>query len=140
MVIQRWQSVLLFIALVLVSIFCVSAYGKFIMPDDVIISVIASTNTGYWLYNMGIVLLLLISIFLFKTPGWQKCLIWISIFMMGGSAIWGYNYLHAIVPQGATVTLGLSWILLCVAFGLAIVSLFLIAADQKLLKSYDRIR
>lgn len=135
MVIQRWQSLLLFISVALMAIFSVSDYGK-AMSGNTETFIAVSQNTGYWIYNIIIAIILFISIFMFKNLGAQKCLVILSALMMGGSAIWGFNYLH----QMSSVSLTYSWILLIVAFGLTVISYFLIAADQRLLKSYDRLR
>lgn len=140
MVIQRWQTVFLFVSLVLLAIFSVSEYGVFHLADGAELPIQASENIGYWIYNIVIVLLLLIAIFLFKNPGLQKTLIIVGILMMGGSAIWGYNYLHSIVIDGASLSLTYSWILLIVAFGLSIFSIVLISSDQSRLRAADRLR
>ena len=140
MVLQRWQTVLLFISLVLISIFSVSNYGTLEMADGGQLSIMASENTGYWLYNLAIVLILLISIFQFKTPGWQKTFIVIALLMMVGTAIWGCLYLNNLTMSGGAMHLNISWILLIVAFGLSLVSFFLICSDQRKLKAADRIR
>lgn len=140
MVIQRWQTVLLFLALVLVSIFSVSNYATLIQPDNMEMTVSASANTGYWLYNVAIILILLISIFQFKTPKLQKTFVLIAAAMIGGTAIWGYNYLQRLGIGSVDVHLNVSWILLIIAFGFTVISFFLICKDQRLLKSYDRIR
>lgn len=139
MVIQRWQSLLLFISLVLISIFSVSNYGTLHTSDAQFI-VNASNNTGYWFFNLAIILLLLVSIFMFKMLNVQKLLVAIATIAMGADAIWGYKYLHLLANSEASVSFGASWILLIVAFGLTIISFFLICADQKLLRSYDRLR
>lgn len=139
MVIQRWQSLLLFVSLVLMSIFSVSNYAT-IYSDGGNTIINASANTGYWIFNILIVLVLLVSIFLFKKLNVQKFFVCLGIIMMGTTAIWGYNYLHQLAGEGDVVKLGFSWILLIVAFGLSIISFFCIGADQKLLKSYDRLR
>ena len=140
MVLQRWQTVLLFISIVLISIFSVSNYATLISSDGGQTVLSASSNTGYWIYNMVIILLLLISIFQFKNLTCQKILIWLSAAMMGGSAIWGYNYLHRLAAPQNMVHLNVSWVLLIVAFGFALISIILITRDQRILKSYDRIR
>lgn len=139
MVIQRWQSLLLFISLVLMSIFSVSNYAT-IYTDGGNCIINASSNTGYWIFNILIVLVLLIAIFLFKKLNVQKFFVVLGIVMMAATAIWGYNYLHQIASADAVVKLGFSWILLIVAFGLSIISFICIGSDQKLLKSYDRLR
>lgn len=140
MVIQRWQTVFLFISLVLVSIFSVSNFGTIEDMNSVHTVVNASSNIGYWLYNLAIVLILLISIFMFKKQNVQKLLVLLSAAMMGGSAMWGYNYLHFITPAQSIMHYSISWVLLIVAFGLSLCAYFLILSDQRLLKSADRLR
>lgn len=140
MVLQRWQSLLLFIAVVLMGIFSVSAYGVKESPDMLSTGIYASENTGYWFLNILTAVVLFIAIFMFKKLNAQKCLVLLACGMMGASAIWGYNYLHRLSVAPVECHLTYTWILLIVAFGLSVISLFLIGADQKLLKSYDRIR
>lgn len=135
MVLQRWQSLLLFIALVLVATFSVSNYATI---DSNVLN--ASGNLGYWFYNMAIVLLLLVSIFLFRHLSLQKILVVVSALMMCGSAVWGFCFLRSLSGEGSVMQFGISWILLAVAFVLALVSWCLINKDYKLLRSAYKLR
>lgn len=140
MVIQRWQSLLLFIGVILMAIFSVSAYAYFTTHDGIDTGIYLSENIGYWILNILIAFVLFLSIFAFRNLKVQKLLVLLSILMMVASAIWGLLYVSGLSKQGVEVHLTYSWILLIVSFGLAIISLILINADQKLLKSYDRLR
>ena len=134
MVIQRWQSLLLFIAVVLMAIFSVSNIAN-ISQGQEMVGISAQSNVGYWFLNIATAVVMFVAIFMFKQLNVQKCLVGLSCLMMGASAIWGFNYFRGL---GGELTF--SWILLIVSFGFAVISFILIGKDQKLLKSYDRLR
>lgn len=140
MVIQRWQSLLLFISMVLVAIFSVSDYASIVVDDKMTIILNASENIGYWILNILTAVMLLLSIFLFKKPSKQKLTVILSSLLMIASAIWGLLYIKIGASDCESYRFGLSWILLFAAFVMTVVAYFCIVADQKLLKSYDRIR
>lgn len=139
MVIQRWQSLLLFISLVLVAIFSVSNYAT--LHGEVDLTLNAATNAGYWLYNMAATLVLLVSIFMFRRLKLQQRLVRLAAFMLCGTAVWGYCYLCGLATDAQmSLSLGYSWILLAVAFVLAIVASCLIGKDYKLIYHSERLR
>ena len=64
MVIQRWQSLLLLIAVVLTAIFCFTPFA--ILGQDESISLYPVDAPAYLVLNIATAVLLFISIFLFK--------------------------------------------------------------------------
>lgn len=143
MVIQRWQSMLLFIAVVLMGIFSVSDYVRFDSPQLLPTDIFDSGNMCYRFLNVLIAAVLFVSIFLFKKLNLQKCFVFIACAMMVVSAIWGWykiNRFVAEIPGCDVFHFTASWILLIAAFVLSLISLFFIQADRNLLKSYDRLR
>lgn len=156
MVIQRWQSVLLFIAAVAMFIFTFLSLGQVQLPEYSLNFTTlgfciegqpaAGQPSGFymhtWLFFIVSIMcgvLPLINIFLFRNLILQKkiCLIEILFLLACISIGCGYGYCSF---NGYSV----SWSSLIVAPGIALVATLMayarIRADQRLLKSADRIR
>lgn len=142
MVIQRWQTVLLFIAVICMGIFSVAPLACMSTQMGETASFMAYQEWGYFLLNIIITLLLLISIFLFKQLNTQSTLVLVSMFLMIISVICGLWIYYDLVGQNPIeeVKLSFSGLLLIGAFVFSLLSLICIRKDRKLLQSYDRLR
>ncbi len=155
MIIQRWQSLLLLISVVMMAIFSFSSLAQFNgeymeyafstmgissegIPTDGNSSVHVFT---WWLFTLSLMsaLLPLIAIFLFKTPKRQRTLCMITtLFIIATIAFTGYIGYYSI--PGATP----SWSSIIIAPFIAIVTTImayrLIGKDMKLISSMNRLR
>lgn len=133
MVIQRWQSVYLLIASVMMGFFC---YLPMATADEVNICVYQ--QPVYLTLNILIVILSFISIFMFKNLSRQKTVVKVNMFLMLVSAISG----AVIIYLGTNMTI--EWtgapLLLGAALVITLAAYSRIRADERLLKSYDRLR
>lgn len=156
MVIQRWQSVLLAIAAVVMGLFSFLSLGQVQLPDCTLnFNALGFTIEGeqangminatylstfhFFIISLMSAIIPLINIFLFKNLLLQMrmCLIGI-LFLIAVIIIAGYEGYYAI-PDGSV-----SWSSMIVAPFLALISTIMaysrIVADNKVLKSVDRIR
>lgn len=156
MVIQRWQSLLLFIAAVAMFAFSFLSLGQVQLPDyslnfttlgfTIEGNSTGDSLTGYYMHtwcffivSLMCGILPLINIFLYRNLKLQKtiCLIGILFILAAVSIGCGYGYFAF---DGYAV----SWSSLIIAPALALIAIIMayyrINADQKLLKSADRIR
>ncbi len=156
MVIQRWQSVLLFITVVAMAAFSLLSLGQIQLPDFTLDFTALgfyiegiSTNgsaSGYYMYTLPLfivslmsAIIPLINIFLFRNLRLQKslCLIGILFILAAVSIGCGYGYCTFAETH-------VSWSSLIIAPLLAIIATIMaysrINSDQKMLKAVDRIR
>lgn len=156
MVIQRWQSVLLLVAAVAMATFSFLSLGQIQLSDYTLNFTTLgfyiegeATNgvaSGYYMHTWSFfivslmcVIIPLIDIFLFKNLRLQKtlCLIGILFILAAVSIGCGYGYCTF---DGISV----SWSSLIIAPLIAVIALVMaysrINADQKMLRSVDRIR
>ncbi len=155
MVIQRWQSVLLFIASLAMFTFTFLSLGQIQLPDYSLNFTTLGFNiegettdgiSGYYMHTWSffIVALMcgiipLINIFLFRNLNLQKTLCLIEILFIIAAAAIGLRYGYSAI-DGYSV----SWSSLIIAPLLALVATYMayrrILGDQRLLQSTDRIR
>lgn len=133
MVIQRWQSVYLLIASVMMGFFCYLP-----MATEGEASICVYQQPVYLTLNILITALSFISIFLFKNLSRQKTVVKVNMFLMLASAITGAIIIYpgtnlSIEWTGAPLLLGAALVITLAAYSR-------IRADERLLKSYDRIR
>ncbi len=137
MVIQRWQSVFLLLSAVLMGTFTLAPFAQ--VSIDNTVHCISSLNSSipYLVLNILISILTLISIFLYKNLKQQKSITLITILLTIASIISGILLVKSI---GSDVI----WHWTCCLPILSIILLFMahsrMRADERLLKSYDRIR
>lgn len=156
MVIQRWQSLLLAIAAVVMATFSFLSLGQIQLPDctlnftalgftiegepsDGASDVCYLSTVHFFIISILSAIIPLINIFLFKNLRLQMRLCLIEIlFLAVVIIIAGYEGYYAI-PGGSV-----SWSSLIVAPFLALIATIMaysrIAADNRLLRSVDRIR
>lgn len=156
MVIQRWQSVLLLVAAVAMVTFSFLSLGQIQLPDYTLnfttlgfyiegeatngaVSGYYMNTWPFFLVSLMCAIIPLIDIFLFKNLRLQKtlCLIGILFILAAVSIGCGYGYCTF---DGISV----SWSSLIIAPVIAVIALVMaysrINADQKMLRSVDRIR
>ncbi len=140
--IQRKQTVwlLLCILCMVASIYVPFGHKSFTAPTD---TMVQTTNLKANFSILSIILTALISvaagfsIFLFKQRGMQKLVCWLGILLSGG--LGAYQFLTANnQAKNMVVSFGIALPAIClVLFFMAFIG---IRADEKLLKSVDRLR
>lgn len=156
MVIQRWQSVLLFIAAVVMAAFTFVSLGQVQLPDYTL----DFTTLGYYFEGQSVngapagfymrtwpffivslmcVILPLINIFLFKNLRLQKMLCLIEVLFLLALCVIGCGYGYYAIPNAAV-----SWSSMIVAPLIAFIAVVMaygrINSDQKKLRSAYRFR
>lgn len=156
MVIQRWQSVLLFLAAALMASFSFLSLGQIQLPEySLNFTTLGfciegeATNgapSGFvahtWIFfvmSILCALIPLIAIFLFKNLKLQKKLCMFEVLFLLATAVVGAVYGYNTIDGGE-----ISWSSMIIAPLLALIADVMaynrISADQKLLRSVDRIR
>lgn len=156
MVIQRWQSVLLLIAAVCMGFFTFMSLGQVQLQDYSLDfttfgfsyegEATDGAKTGYLLHTWGFFvisllscLIPLINIFMFKNLRLQKRLCMIEVLFLIAVIATGAAYAYTGIDNGA-----ISWSSLVCAPFISLLAVILafnrISADDRLLKSADRLR
>lgn len=141
MVIQRWQTVFLFIATVMMALFTFLPFAS-VTVDAQVIALHPKDFPVYLVLNLLIAALLLISIFKYRNLKVQKKVTVLSMLLIvcsgvtGGFLLFGPN-----APKGAVELVWAGGILLLLfALLFAVLAYRGINKDQRTLSSYDRIR
>lgn len=156
MVIQRWQSVFLFITAVMMACFTFMQLGQVQLENySLNFTTLGFTYegiatdgapTGYYMHTWGFfivslltILLPLINIFLFKNLNLQKNVCIIEVFLMlailAMGVVYGYYTFDTNYVSWSSVIIAPLLALIC-----NFIAYFMISADQKLLKAADRLR
>lgn len=140
MVIQRWQSLFLLIAVVLMCVFCATPYARIaavesVEPTDVFVS----DAPVFLVLNIVIAVLLFLAIFLFKNLKLQMRVTLISIVLIAASVVTGAFIVYNHMPDATLILTG-GLVLLVLSMVFAIVALRMMKKDHRLLTSYDRLR
>lgn len=137
MVIQRWQSVFLLLSAVMMGIFTFTPFAQVSIDNTTLCISSHNSSIPYLVLNILIDILTLISIFLYKNLKQQKSITLITILLTIASIVSGILLAKSI---GSDV----NWNWTCCLPILSIILLFMahsrMRADERLLKSYDRIR
>ena len=134
MVIQRWQSVFLLLASIMMGLFCylpLASYGNTDFSPY--------QQPVYLTLNVLVSVLLLIAIFLYKNFSSQKTVVKVSAFLIVVSAISGGLVIYNNMPQVEILWTAGPLLLIC-SFLMSILALRRIKYDENLLKAADRIR
>ena len=134
MVIQRWQSVFLLLASIMMGFFCylpIASQGA--------VDFHPYQQPVYLTLNILISVLSLIAIFLYKNMSRQKMVVKINAFLMIASIIVGGVIVFKNMPQMEIIWMAGPLLLVC-SFIMTIAALRRINHDDKLLKAADRIR
>lgn len=141
MVIQRWQSVLLFVSALCMAIF---SFTPFALIDDASaaasISIVTPQDfTVYFVLNLTIALLLFVTIFLYRNLRLQRMVTLMAILLMIVSAVTGLLLAYVQCDGGRIMVFG-GGLLLVAAIITGIMAYRCMGKDYKLLTSMDRIR
>ena len=140
MVIQRWQSVLLLIAVVLMCIFCATPYAQTTTAEaESWTPIYVSDAPVFLILNIVIAVILFIAIFLFKNLKLQMRVTTISIVLLVASMVTCAILMTTGYPDAELIWTG-GVVLLLAALVCAIFGLRFMRKDRNLLRSYDRLR
>ena len=134
MVIQRWQSVFLLLASIMMGIFC---YLPLASQAD--IDFRPYQQPVYLILNVLISVMSLIAIFLYKNLARQKTVVKVNALLIVASAIAGGVIVYMNMPKVEILWTAGPLLLIC-SFLITIAALRRINHDEKLLKAADRIR
>lgn len=141
MVIQRWQSVLLLLAVVLMCIFCVTPLATYAADTS------AESLTAVYVKDAPVLLtvsilvaaLLFITIFLYKNLKRQMTVTLLSIVLIVATIVTGFFVIYNAYPGADFVLFG-GILLLVISLILALSAYLLMKRDLRKLRSYDRLR
>lgn len=142
MVIQRWQSLLLLIAVVLMSVFCATPFATLPASETVggeVTEVFVKDAPVFMIINILIAVLLFISIFLYKDLKRQMTVTLASIVLIAASIVTCGFILYVGMPDATMIWFG-GVTLLVVSLILAVFAYRFMRRDRNLLRSYDRLR
>ena len=142
MVIQRWQTVLLLVAVIIMGIFCLTPYAI----DRSIATeigggapVYVSDAPVFLVLNLVIAALLFISIFMYKNLKRQMTVTLLSMILICASMVTCGIIFYRSTPNAEIIWTG-GVILLILALICALFAYRLMGKDRKTLSSYDRLR
>lgn len=141
MVIQRWQSLLLLIAVVLMCIFCATPYAMrtSLEAADSMTPVYASEAPVFLIVNIVIAVLLFMAIFMFKNLRRQMTVTLLSMVLIVTSCVTMGILMYATMPDAKLIWAG-GILLLFGALVCALAAYRFMRKDRNLLRSYDRLR
>lgn len=142
MVIQRWQTVFLLLASIFVIVFCFVPVGALTDQAGDTSIVTPAGYTPYLILNLVAAALLLIAIFMFSNTRRQRSITLIAMLLIVVSIGIGVYFICSAASASSVSagSFGAGSILLPAALLAAIIAYRLILSDEKLLKSYDRLR
>ena len=140
MVIQRWQSVYLLLAIFAMILLFIRPFGLVANPSlETPVELVSLDYPIFLTVNILVTVLLLIDIFLFKNLKHQRLVAAVCILLILTSSVTAFLIISGagefsrIAWTGAPV--GLVCALICTIF-----ARYRMGQDEKLLKSYDRLR
>lgn len=141
MVIQRWQSLLLLVASIMMCVLCASPMAQIAAAEASAAptTVFVKDAPVFLVLNIVIAVLLFIAIFLFKNLKLQMRVTAMTIVLLAASAVTGGIIVYANMPDAAIIWPG-AVILLVLSAVFAVFALRFMRKDHKLLRSYDRLR
>ena len=140
MVIQRWQTVFLLLASILIIVFCFIPVGYLTDTAGDTIAVYPCNYTLYFTLNIVAAAILLFAIFQFRNTRRQRAITLIAMFLIEVSLAIGIYFIFISIPDSPKGDFGAGGLLLPAALIAAFIAYRRILADEKLLKSYDRLR
>lgn len=140
MVIQRWQTLILLLAVALMCVFFMTPFAvENASNAEASREVFVTEAPVFMIINIVIAVLLFIAIFLYKNLRRQMTVTLVSIVLIAASIVSCGFILYAGMPDAAPVWLG-GVSLLIVTLVLALAAYRFMGRDRKLLSSYDRLR
>ncbi len=138
MVIQRLQTLFLLIACILMGIFCCSHYALISVSDVEVTKCFVKDAPAFLTLNIAATALLFIAIFLFKNLKLQMRVTLMCIVLLCGSLVTEGVMVYTLMKDAAISWAGIAMPALAIIF--AALALQYMKKDEKLLKSYDRLR
>lgn len=141
MVIQRWQTLMLILAVCLMAAFCTSSYGLQYSASDPMSStpLLVSQSPIYLVANLIIAIILFVTVFLYKNLKLQMKMTILSAVLICLSGVFCGWMVYGGHPD-STVRLTGGIFLLMGAFICSLMAYNFMRKDHKLLTSYDRLR
>ncbi|MDE5935452.1 MAG: DUF4293 domain-containing protein [Muribaculaceae bacterium] len=140
MVIQRWQSLFLFISAILVAAFCYIPVGCLTDEAGAIHIIRPDGYTPYLILNIATAVILFIAIFMFRNTRRQKLATLIAMLLILVSTATGVYFIITATQEVTTGSFNVGCLTLPAALVFAFMAYRRILADEKLLRSYDRLR
>lgn len=141
MVIQRWQSVLLLLAVILVAVFCSTPLATYTVDNspESLSAVYVKDAPVLLTVSLLVAVLLFFSIFMYKNLKRQMTVTLLSIVLIVATIVTGFFVVYNAYPGAEFVIFG-GLLLLVITLVLAIGAYRLMGSDLKKLRSYDRLR
>lgn len=142
MVIQRWQTVLLLLAVALMCVFCFTPFATVPAPDMLAAGatdIFVKDAPAFMVLNITVTVLLFAAIFMYKNLRRQMKVTMFSIALVAASIVSGCLVLYVGMPDATPVFTG-GLPLLVAVLVLALLAYRFMGRDRKLLSSYDRLR
>ena len=140
MVIQRWQSVLLLLAVIAMAVFCLTPFAYYEPTDEGTTSMIMAKDAPVLLtVSVLIAVLLLLTIFMYKNLRRQMTMTVLSMVLIAAAIVTGIFIVYNVYPDASFVIFG-GIMLLVVTLVLALGAYRLMKSDWRKLRSYDRLR
>ena len=141
MIIQRWQNLLLFIALILVCVFCAMPYAVIDsgLPRPEPVKVFACEAPVFLIVNICAAVMIAVALFCFRNLKRQMGLTIFAIVLMIASGVTCGFIVFNTMPEAQLVWDG-GVVLLIAALLCCILAYRFMGKDKKTLESYDRLR
>lgn len=141
MVIQRWQSVLLLLAVVLMAIFCCTPIATYSVDSSAesLSAVYVKDAPVLLTVALLVAVLLFISIFMYKNLKRQMTVTLLSIVLIVATIVTGFFVIYNAYPGANFVVFG-GLLLLVITLILALGAYRFMKSDWRKLRSYDRLR
>lgn len=139
MVIQRWQTVLLALAVIVMAIFCSTPFATVSATAEQVESVYLKDAPVLMIVSILIGVVLFLSIFMYKDLKRQMTMTLVSMVLLVAAIVTGIFIVYYAMPDAQLVIFG-GVTLLVVTFVLALGAYSMMNRDRKLLDSYNRLR
>lgn len=139
MVIQRWQTVLLALAVIVMAIFCSTPFATVSAAAEQVEGVYLKDAPVLMIVSILIGIVLFLSIFMYKDLKRQMTMTLVSMVLLVAAIVTGIFIVYYAMPDAHLVILG-GVTLLVVTFILALGAYTMMNRDRKILDSYNRLR
>lgn len=139
MVIQRIQSLMLLVAVILTALFCLTPFAHIPADDGSMTAVFVRDAPVLLTVNILIAVLLFLVIFLYKNLRLQMRMTILSLVLLCASIVTCGFIMFARLPEAEPVLLG-GVLLLVLAAAFAVLAYRGMAADRRRLSAADRLR
>ena len=139
MVIQRLQTVLLALAVIVMAIFCSTPFATVSATAEQVEGVYLKDAPVLMIVSILIGIVLFLSIFMYKDLKRQMTMTLVSMVLLVAAIVTGIFIVYYAMPDAHLVILG-GVTLLVVTFILALGAYTMMNRDRKLLDSYNRLR